>query len=107
MTAEEEKEKDVLFACAFKFPEHTNNLVKFVGAAKEKFAKVESWAALGLCWGGKVRVLHLSGVGWKLTALANLTCFGSWIGVQGHWTGSSCVSLPLSSYHSIVGCQDW
>lgn len=54
MTPEEEKEKDTLFAFAFNFAEHTKSLVGSVGAAKEKFAKVEGWAALGLCWGGKV-----------------------------------------------------
>ena len=34
---------------------HTEALVDFTAAAKEKWGGVESWGAFGLCWGGKVR----------------------------------------------------
>jgi len=47
--------KAEFFARAMAIDKHTEALVDFTAAAKEKWGGVESWGAFGLCWGGKVR----------------------------------------------------
>jgi hypothetical protein len=56
MTPEEEKAKGVFFGWAMNFPEQSTRFTAFFDAVKVKFSAVDSWAALGLCWGGKVGV---------------------------------------------------
>ncbi|KAL5320510.1 hypothetical protein ACEPPN_011316 [Leptodophora sp. 'Broadleaf-Isolate-01'] len=60
-TPENEKAKTELFSRAMAFEPHAKALLKFVEDTKTKWA-VEAWAALGLCWGGKVVALT-SGTG--------------------------------------------
>jgi dienelactone hydrolase len=57
---ENDKAKAEFMKHAATLEAHSKKMLEVIQEGKEKWGSVKSWAALGLCWGGKVRFSALS-----------------------------------------------
>lgn len=54
LTEEENKQKGEFFGYAMNFQAHLKEFLRHTEEVKKQYPSVESWGAVGLCWGGKV-----------------------------------------------------
>ncbi len=57
LTPEQEAAKAALFGKAFNWEENLKGFSTWLEKAKGEFKAVETWGAVGFCWGGKVSFL--------------------------------------------------
>jgi hypothetical protein len=80
------------------FGPYVQLLGEVVQAGKAKFSGVDSWGAIGLCWGGKVAVLQSgSGSVFKVTAQVH----PGWVGSNPFLIMIDCFTSP---FFAILAC---